>query len=273
MKICAEYLWLDGKKPTPDIRSKTKILNIGESADFRKIQKYKEVPVWGFDGSSTEQAEGKTSDCVLQPVAVYFDPLRTKENQSFPHLLVLNEVLLPDGSVHSSNTRALLRASEEKFAEQEFWFGIEQEYTLLKEGRPLGFPEGGFPAPQGPYYCSVGANKAFGRNIVERHLEACLQAGLLFAGINGEVMPGQWEYQIGTGTPLQVADDLVVARWLAQRIAEEYGVTVSLDAKPQSGDWNGAGAHTNFSTKSLRESTAEVPEILERLRKHHGEHI
>lgn len=282
MKICAEYLWLDGKKPTADIRSKTKILELSYVKGLveKGVEKYLAkavekniVPVWGFDGSSTEQAEGKTSDCVLQPVAVYPDPLRTKPEQSFPHLLVLNEVFLPDGKAHSSNTRSHLRDSAQHFTAEEFWFGIEQEYNLFKDGRPLGFPEQGFPAPQGPYYCSVGAEKAFGRNIVERHMDTCLQAGLLFAGINAEVMPGQWEFQIGAGEPLKVADDLVVARWLLSRIAEEYGVTVSLAPKPQAGDWNGAGAHTNFSTKSMRENDEGFPEIIARLREQHAQHI
>jgi len=48
-----------------------------------------------------------------------------------------------------------------------------------------------FLAPQGPYYCGIGANKAFGRDIVDSHYKACLYAGINISGINGEVMPGQ----------------------------------------------------------------------------------
>ncbi len=272
MNICAEYLWLDGKKPTAGIRSKTKILDVEDGTSFGAFV-MKGAPVWGFDGSSTEQAEGHKSDCVLNPVRIYRDPIRSENGRTFPHLLVLNEVNLPNGQAHQTNSRAALQSSVEKYAAEEFWFGIEQEYTLFQNGRPLGFPENGFPEPQGKYYCGVGADRAFGRGLVESHLKACLDAGILIAGINGEVMPGQWEYQIGTGDPLRVADDLVVARWLLSRLGEEDGITVSLEPKPQAGDWNGAGAHTNFSTKAMRESTAVFDEIIEKMEACHADHI
>ncbi len=272
MRICAEYLWLDGKKPTANIRSKTKIIDVKEGLAFTSSWE-SHLPEWGFDGSSTEQATGDRSDCVLRPVRVYKDPIRTKKEQSFPHVLVLNEVYLVNGQPHPTNTRSGLSEMVGKNASEEFWFGIEQEYTLFADGRPLGFPQGGFPEPQGKYYCGVGADRAFGRELVEKHLDACLEAGILIAGINAEVMPGQWEYQIGTGDPLKVADDLVVARWLFSRLGEEYGVSVSLEAKPQKGDWNGAGAHTNFSTKAMRESTAVFDQIIDKMRAHQQDHI
>ena len=141
----------------------------------------------------------------------------------------------------------------EKYAAYEPLFGIEQEYTFFKDGRPLGFPQGGFPAPQGFYYCGVGADEVFGREIVETHLEECLAAGLGISGINAEVMPGQWEFQVGPLSPLEVSDHLWLARWLLYRIAEDFDVAATLDPKPVKGDWNGAGAHTNFSTKQMRE--------------------
>ncbi|WP_030414818.1 glutamine synthetase [Streptomyces sp. NRRL S-1448] len=238
MSIKAEYIWIDGTQPTAKLRSKTKIL-----ADGGKL------PRWGFDGSSTNQAEGHSSDLVLEPVFSCPDPIRGGD-----HLLVLCEVLNTDLTPHSSNTRALLRPVAEKFADQEPIFGIEQEYTFLKGERPLGFPEGGgFPAPQADYYCGVGADAIFGREIVEKHLDLCLAAGLGLSGINAEVMPGQWEFQVGALPPLEVSDHMWVARWLLHRTAEEFGVTASLDAKPAKGDWNGAGAHTNFSTRAMRE--------------------
>ncbi|MHA6757859.1 glutamine synthetase GlnII [Streptacidiphilus sp. PAMC 29251] len=237
MAIKAEYIWLDGTRPTPQLRSKTRILTDPDT-----------TPTWGFDGSSTGQAEGYASDRVLEPVKVVPDPIRGGD-----HILVLCEVNETNGRAHDSNTRALLRPIAERFAPQEPIFGIEQEYTFFKGARPLGFPEGGFPAPQGGYYCGVGAQDVFGREIVELHLDRCLAAGLAICGINAEVMPGQWEFQIGPVDPLTVADDLWLARYLLYRTAEEFGVHATLDAKPASGDWNGAGAHTNFSTRAMRE--------------------
>ncbi|RAG82492.1 glutamine synthetase [Streptacidiphilus pinicola] len=238
MSYKAEYIWIDGTEPTAELRSKTRILADGA-----------ELPVWGFDGSSTNQAEGHASDRVLKPVFSCPDPIRGGDN-----VLVLCEVLNIDGTPHETNHRAKLSEVAETFAAQESIFGIEQEYTFLTEdGRPLGFPEGGFPAPQGPYYCGVGTGKVVGREIVEKHMDACIEAGLAICGINAEVMPGQWEFQIGPVGPLEVSDHMWVARWLLHRVAEDYGVVVSLDAKPAKGDWNGAGAHTNFSTKAMRE--------------------
>ena len=141
----------------------------------------------------------------------------------------------------------------EKYADQEPWFGIEQEYTFFQYGRPMGWPEAGFPAPQGPYYCGVGGDKMPGREIVERHTAACLKAGLAIEGTNAEVMMGQWEFQIGVLPPPLIGDQLWTARWLLFRIAEEFDVFATLEPKPVLGDWNGAGAHTNFSTKAMRE--------------------
>ena len=233
----AEYIWVDGVRPTGGLRSKTRVLADGVVP-----------PVWGFDGSSTEQAEGRSSDRVLRPVFTCPDPVRGGDS-----VLVLCEVENIDFTPHESNSRAAAREVAERFAAQEAWFGIEQEYTLFRDGRPLGFPEGGFPGPQGPYYCGAGAGVVFGREVVERHLDYCLAAGLAISGINAEVMPGQWEFQVGPAGPVEVADHMWVARYLLLRAGEEFGVGVSFDPKPQKGDWNGAGAHTNFSTKAMRE--------------------
>jgi len=253
----AEYIWIDGTEPTRRLRSKTKILADGA-----------EPPIWGFDGSSTNQAPGKASDCVLKPVFVCDDPVRGGDDK-----LVLCEVLLTDMTPHETNTRAKLRPIAEQYAGHEPLFGIEQEYTFFKEGRPFGFPAGGFPAPQGFYYCGIGSDEVFGREIVEDHLDACLEAGLGISGINAEVMPGQWEFQVGPLGPLEVSDQLWVARYLLYRIAEEYDVAATLDPKPVRGDWNGAGAHTNFSTKAMRESYDPIVAACEALGKRANEHI
>jgi glutamine synthetase len=258
--IKAEYIWIDGTEPTARLRSKTKILD--GKADLPSL------PIWGFDGSSTNQAPGKASDCVLKPVAVFPDPLRGGDN-----VLVMSEVLLTNMTPHPTNTRALLAPIAEKYAAAEPLFGIEQEYTFFKGGRPHGFPERGFPAPQGFYYCGVGADEVFGRDIVEVHLDACLEAGIGVSGINAEVMPGQWEFQVGPLGPLDVSDHLWVARWLLYRIAEEFGVAATLDPKPVAGDWNGAGAHTNFSTNGMRSGYDAVITACEALGKRVEEHV
>ena len=255
----AEYIWIDGTEPSPSLRSKTKVLEDGS-----------DLPIWGFDGSSTNQAPGENSDCVLRPVYSCPDPISGGDNK-----LVMCEVLLPDMSPHPTNNRAACAEVASKFENQESWFGIEQEFTLFEaDGKqPLGFPEGGFPEAQGPYYCSVGANHNFGRDVSEAHATACIDAGIGIAGTNAEVMPGQWEFQVGPLGPLEVSDQLWVARWLLHRIAEEFAVVVSIDPKPVPGDWNGAGCHTNFSTKAMRESYQPIIDACEALGKNIGEHI
>jgi glutamine synthetase len=257
MPYKAEYIWIDGTEPTAKLRSKTKVQPDGS-----------ELGIWGFDGSSTNQAPGSASDCVLQPVFSCPDPVRGGDN-----VLVLCEVLLTDMTPHPSNTRAGLRAVAEKYASQEPWFGIEQEYTFFSGSRPLGFPEGGFPAPQGGYYCGVGADEIFGRPAVEAHLDKCVTAGLKISGINAEVMPGQWEFQVGPGGPLEISDHLWMARWLLYRTAEDFGISATLDPKPVKGDWNGAGAHTNFSTKAMREHYDPIVAACEALGEAAPEHV
>jgi len=262
-KVKAEYIWIDGHSPTSKLRSKTKIVD-------GPIKDLSQLPDWGFDGSSTQQAEGSDSDCLLKPVSIYKDPIRGGDD-----ILVMCEVFNADGSVHKSNSRAALRKLSEKFSDEQCWFGIEQEYTFFDGIKPLGWPDNGFPAPQGGYYCGVGSDEVYGRDIVEDHLEACLLAGLEISGINAEVMPAQWEFQVGPVGPLDVSDQLWIARWLLYRIGEDYGVSATLDPKPVKGDWNGAGAHTNFSTKSMREKGGlkVIEAACEKLSKKHDEHI
>ena len=262
-KIKAEYIWMDGHKPTEKLRSKTKILN-------GKVKNIEDLPMWGFDGSSTMQATGQNSDCMLKPVKFIPDPIRGGDN-----IIVLCEVFNADGTVHKTNTRAKLRELAEKHAEEESWFGIEQEYTLFQGIKPLGWPDNGFPAPQGGYYCGVGADEVFGRPIVEAHMDACLEAGLEISGINAEVMPAQWEFQIGPLDALEAADQTWLARWLIYRIGEDFKVSATLHPKPVSGDWNGAGAHTNFSTKAMRADGGIkiIEEACKKLSKKHAEHI
>ena len=252
MAYRAEYIWIDGTEPTAEVRSKTRVLAAGA-----------EPGIWGFDGSSTNQATGDNSDVVLQPVFQCPDPTRGGDN-----ILVLCETALTaDLSPHPSNTRAAARAALEKYGDQEPWFGLEQEYTMLdpKTNWPVGFPPNGFPAPQGPYYCGVGAVKIHGRDLVEEHTTYCIEAGLAISGTNAEVMPGQWEFQIGPVNTVEVGDHLWMARYLLYRVAENHNVEISIKAKPMQGDWNGAGMHSNFSTKAMRESYEAVEKAAQSL--------
>jgi len=237
-KYKLEYIWLDGKKPIPELRGKTQLKS------FEKTPTLADLPLWGFDGSSTMQAEGHSSDCVLKPVALYPDASRKDA------FIVMNEVYNADGRPHPSNVRATIEN------DPDFWAGFEQEYFLYQGGRPLGFPENGHPTqPQGPYYCGVGYKYMgkLARTIVEEHLDLCLAAGINHEGINAEVAKGQWEFQIFGKGSARAADDLWIARYLMMRLCEKYEVDMMLHCKPIKGDWNGSGMHTNFSTKFIRE--------------------
>ncbi|XP_058790476.1 glutamine synthetase 2 cytoplasmic-like [Phymastichus coffea] len=261
-KIQAKYIWIDGTGE--GIRSKTRTL------DFLP-KTATELPRWQYDGSSTYQAEGGNSDIYLLPQAIYRDPFRRGNN-----ILVLCDTYLSDMSPTKSNKRAALAEAIKLAEAEEPWFGIEQEYTFLDmDGRPLGWPKNGFPEPQGPYYCGVGANRVIGREIVEAHYRACLYAGVNISGSNAEVMPSQWEFQVGPTVGIAASDELWVARFILHRIAEEFGVIVSLDPKPMAGHWNGAGAHCNFSTKTMRADNGieEIERAIEKLSKRHSQHI
>ena len=236
-KYKLEYIWLDGRKPVPELRGKTTL------KEFDAPPTLEDLPLWGFDGSSTMQAEGHKSDCILKPVALYPDAARKNA------YIVLSEVMLPDGRPHPSNARSTAPD------DPDVWFGFEQEYFLYKDGRPLGFPEQGYPGPQGPYYCGVGYKYmgSIARTIVDEHLDLCLHAGINHEGINAEVAKGQWEFQIFGKGSHKAADDMWTARYLMMRLCEKYEVDVMWHCKPIKGDWNGSGMHTNFSTKHLRE--------------------
>jgi len=243
-KYKLEYVWLDGYTPLANLRSKTQI------KEFASFPKLEELPNWGFDGSSTKQAEGKSSDCVLKPVAVF--PDSTRKNG----VLVMCEVMMPDGKTpHASNSRATIPDDAGT------WYGFEQEYFFYKDGSPLGFPKDGYPAPQGPYYTGVGYRNVgcVAREIVEKHIDICLDAGINLEGINAEVAKGQWEFQIFGKGSKSAADQMWMARYILARLCEGYGIDVEWRCKPilgafnQSLDWNGSGMHANFSTTYMRE--------------------
>merc|ERR1712118_264270 len=241
-----------------DIRSKPKTLD-------SKPTSCSELPIWNYDGSSTGQAPGADSEVLLRPVAIFDDPFRGGDN-----VLVLCETLTPAMEPIPTNTRAAAKAIFDQKLDEKPWFGIEREYTLyeLDKKTPLGWPVGGFPGPQGPYYCSAGADVSFGCNVMDDHYKACLYAGITIAGTNAEVMPGQWEYQIGPCVGIDSGDHMWMSRYLMIRVCELLGVNVTFDPKPMAGDWNGAGCHTNYSTEKMRNAGGytEIISAIEKLK-------
>ena len=244
MKVKLEYVWLDGYKPEPNLRSKVKIIEVNSKEDLENI------PEWGFDGSSTKQAEGHFSDCYLKPVRGYVK----SSISEYCTVYVLCEVLNSDGKPHETNNRAKLGKDDE-----DFWVGFEQEY-FIRSGHHksiIGFDNGGIIDPQGTYYCGVGGQMV-GRSLTEQHLDMCLEYGIGIEGTNAEVALGQWEYQVFAKGKLKAADDLWMSRYFLYKIAEKYGNQIELHPKPlTTGDWNGSGLHTNFSNKRMRETGGE----------------
>jgi len=245
--LLAEYVWLDAhQKP----RSKTKTMTT-------RPLKASDCGVWNYDGSSTEQAEGGNSEINLKPRAVFDDPFR-----GYPHVLVIADCWNAwDDTPAIGNTRQACLELMEEYKAHDPWFGIEQEYTLMKPGKvgeelpkvPFGFnADGSEPAPQGPYYCGAGFNMAIGRGVADEHYIKCIEAGVKVAGINAEVMPGQWEYQVGPCRGIEIGDHMAMSRYIMYRVTESHNCICTLEPKPMDGDWNGAGCHTNFSTKEMR---------------------
>ncbi len=256
-----EYIWLDGYKPTQSLRSKTKIVS-----DFSG--KLEDCDDWSFDGSSTQQAEGGSSDCILKPVFICPDP--EHENG----YLVMTEVMNADGTAHVSNGRATIDDPDD-----DFWFGFEQEYFLMdpETKLPVGFPAGGAPLQgQGPYYCGVGGQNVFGRNFKDDHLDLCIAAGLNVEGTNGEVAAGQWEWQIFAKGAASAGDQIWIARFLMERLSEKYGLYIEYHPKPLGAtDWNGSGMHANFSNTYTRTAASKekIEKVCEAFRGVVKEHI
>jgi glutamine synthetase len=267
-KIVAEYVWIDGSGIT--LRAKCRTLNID------KVRSLSDLPEWNFDGSSCYMATTENSEVILKPCAYYRDPFRGGEN-----VLVMCETfkwedntcqrLIPANTNFRHHAKKIFDKTNEKP-----WFGIEQEYTLIGQKTkfttwPLGWPSNGYPGQQGPYYCSAGANVCFGRIIADSHYRACLYAGVNISGTNAEVMPGQWEYQVGPTEGIAIGDQLWMSRYLLQRVGEDFNVTISFAPKLFD-DWNGSGCHTNFSTETMRAGTGGMKYIEDMMAKFAEKH-
>ena len=265
--IPLEYVWIDGNN---ELRSKCRILhNINLDSD---LQLYN-IPDWNYDGSSTNQADGTNSEIVIKARRLFRDPFR--EEKSF---MVLCDTYTPDGKPLYNNTRYFANNTFDKNIDEAPWFGMEQEYFLMdpNTNKPLGFD---ITKRQGQYYCGVGYENAYGRKIVEDHMAKCLYAGIKLSGINAEVAPGQWEFQVGPCLGIQAGDHLLMARYILQRVGEIHQVIINLEPKPLKGDWNGSGCHTNYSTEKMREGTNDktgleiINDAIEKLSKKHNENM
>ncbi|KAH0505567.1 Glutamine synthetase [Microtus ochrogaster] len=204
-------------KQGEELRCKTRTLDC-------ELNPVEELPEWNFHGSSTFQSEGSNSDMYLRPVAMFRDPFRKEPNK-----LVFKYNRKPA----ETNLRHTCKRIMDMVSNQHPWFGMEQEYTLMgTDGHPFGWPSNGFPGPQDPHYCGVGADKAYARDIVVAHYRACLSAGVKITGTNAKVMPAQWEFQIGPCEGIRMGDHLWVARFILHHVCEDFGVIATFDPKP-----------------------------------------
>lgn len=260
-KILLEYVWLDGHE-TQTLRSKIKTVDWLAKEEVKP----ENLPVWNFDGSSTNQAQGSYSECLLKPARIY-----QWEND---HYFVLCEVMNPDGTPHESNFRASIR-NLQVADENRYWWGFEQEFFMTRDYKIAGFPTAGYPPPQGFYYCGVGQGQVVGRDLSINHLRVCLDMGIDLTGTNAEVAIGQWEYQCFSDNTLKACDDLWMSRYVLYRLGEYSGYGIDLNPKPVHGDWNGSGCHTNFSNDWIRENNSNDKMLLlmNTFKKNHRNHI
>ena len=264
MSYIYEYVWIDGNN---DLRSKSRVLS-------NRLDNIDHIPDWNYDGSSTHQAKGKNSEIILKPCAIFN---KKYDNLDFG-ILVMCETYFPNGDPCPSNHRNLAKKIFDKAPDQEPWFGLEQEYFICsgETGLPLGYDS---KKEQGQYYCSVGSNNAFGRQLAEEHLSACIVVGIKISGINAEVAPGQWEFQIGPCLGIEQGDHLWMARYMLDKLSEKYNYSINFYPKVLPDGWNCSGCHANFSTKNMRTGTPDktgleyINDAIDKLSKKHDEHM
>ena len=261
--MLVEYVWLDANN---NPRSKTRV--ISDRSDLLSL------PIWNYDGSSTGQANGDDSEVIIKPGPIFKDPFRGENN-----IMVLCETYNPDMTPHVTNTRNKAMQLFNKNLDLKPMFGIEQEFFLEKDDTILGWysPNSStyIPKPQGNYYCGIGSNNAIGRDCIEHAFRNCLIAGLNLTGMNAEVAPSQWEFQV-CETGIVAADQLIMMRYILNRTAELYGLNINYHPKPiTEGDWNGSGCHTNFSTQPMRDPNgySEILNAIDKLSKKHDYHM
>lgn len=293
--IISEYVWHDA---LGNLRSKAKV----EKTDKQNLS-LNFFSEWNFDGSSTGQAGGFNSDVVLKPVAMFKDPFR-QHFKNAECYLVWCETYNMDGTPHPTNNRAKCMEVCEKTKQFEPWFGMEQEYFLYQLNKELENPalpygwmgvnlpnykfptqtdnsvispvcsNGYVPSASSPFYCGVGADRVYGREIMEKHFEYCLYAGLKVCGINLEVVISQKEFQCGICSAHELGDHIWMSRYVLCRVAEQFGAFVEFHPKKMH-DFSGSGGHMNFSTNEMRNDGgyAKIIEACDKMTKNHSDHM
>lgn len=278
-RIILEYIWIDSLGNT---RSKTMVRELPAKV-WRIDEVYEMLDDWNYDGSSTGQASGNDSEVLIRPVKVCKDPFSTSSNS----YLVLCDTWLPDGSPHPTNTREIAKKIFSKHGHSKPIYGMEQEFFLSVSGIPIAWKTISCGCvhptstslknpkkPQGDYYCGGGGDNSFGRECIRKAFDRCLSSGLHLTGMNAEVAPSQWEFQICT-EGINAGDEMHLMRYIINRTAEEYGWTLDLNPKPVDGDWNGSGCHTNFSTEVMRSDGGykHILDAIQKLEKKHDFHM
>ena len=257
MVTILEYIWIDNDGKT---RSKTMVIETLSGISLRNL------PLWNYDGSSTNQATGNDSEVILKPIKIIVDPFQ----HTYDSYLVLCDTWLKNGNPHPDNTRVKALKIFDKYSNENPRYGLEQEFFLTN---PTGIPiawVNGEPTSQGKYYCS----NNLGRECVLKAFYRCLDAGLHITGMNSEVAPSQWEFQI-SDYGINAADEMYLMRYILSRTAAEYEGSISLEPKPVPGDWNGSGCHINFSTQKMRDKGgySHIMNAIQKLSKTHDLHM
>ena len=289
VRLFCEYVWIDA---FGGLRSKNRAImfDVTNPEHFLCANDYLSyISKWNFDGSSTGQAPTIDSEVILNPVRCFYDPFVPEDSSVMKgvNLLVLCDTYTETGKPCSTNTRYPAKQIFDKDPSQKPWYGLEQEFFIIdcKNARPLGFPDPpAVPRPQGPYYCSVGAENAFGRSLVNEAYRKCAKAGITVSGMNAEVAPGQWEIQVGPVEGIHIGDEIWMLRYILGRVGEQWselnGVTVKIDigSKPvvnREDSWNGSGMHVNFSTEEMRKDGgySTIIDSIKKLESKHQEHL